>query len=67
MPVDISGELRHASDQGDGVRGFVVSSRQGILATVSAKNGGSKIELKGIKVEPGETIDFVVDCGPAGD
>jgi len=67
MSVDILGELRHSSDQGDGVRGFVVSSRQGILATVSAKNGGSKIELKGITVEPGETIDFVVDCGPAGD
>ncbi len=67
MAIDISGELRHASDQGDGVRGFVVSSRQGILATASAKNSGSKIELQGIKVEPGETIDFVVDCGPAGD
>jgi len=67
MPVDITGELRHPSDKGDGVRGFVVSSRQGILATVTAKNGNAKVEIKAIRIEPGETIDFVVDCGPAGD
>ncbi len=67
MPVEITGELRHPSDKGDGIRGFVVSSRQGILATVTAKNGSAKVEVKGISVEPGETIDFVVDCGPAGD
>jgi hypothetical protein len=67
MTVEITGELRHSSDQGDGVRGHVVSSRQGILATATVKNGSMKIEIKDSKVEPGETIDFVVDCGPAGD
>lgn len=67
MPVDISAELRHPSDKGDGVRGYVVSSRQGLLASAAAKNGSSKFQIRGLKVEPGETVDFVVDSGPAGD
>jgi hypothetical protein len=45
----------------------VVSSRQGILGKMSVKNGKSDFNRDGLKVEAGETIDFVADCGTAGD
>ena len=67
MTVKAAGAIRQPADKGDGVRAFVVSSRQGILWTTTAHNGSSDLLLNDLKVEPGETIDFVVDCGPKGD
>ncbi|MFM7594018.1 MAG: DUF1553 domain-containing protein, partial [Isosphaeraceae bacterium] len=67
MTIAIDGRLGHESDKGDGVRGFVVSSRQGVLASLRAHNSKSEFKKADLKVEPGETIDFVVDCGTAGD
>jgi hypothetical protein len=67
MTIRVDATLRHPSDKGDGVRGFVVSSRQGILAKMEARNGKAEFNKAEIKVEPGETLDFAVDCGLAGD
>ncbi len=67
MTIKIEAPLSHPSDKGDGVRGWVSSSRQGILGKLTVKNGKADFHRDGLKVETGETIDFVADCGPAGD
>jgi hypothetical protein len=63
--VSIEGTLRHlqpAVPYGDGVRGRVVSSRHGELASWSVNGSSAETRLDGIKVEKGDTIDFVVDA-----
>lgn len=60
--IEIRGDLGHPADQGDGVRGWIISSRQGALGEWSVKHGNRATNLNTVKVEPGETIDFVVDC-----
>jgi hypothetical protein len=63
--LNIEGTLRHAQPAvpyGDGVRGHIVSSRQGELASWSVNGSSAETKLSGIKVEKGETIDFVVDA-----
>jgi hypothetical protein len=44
------------------VRGRIVSSRQGVLGDWSIKQGETATDATDIRVEPGEIIDFVVDC-----
>ena len=61
--VDIAGTLTHAENNGDGVRGRIVSSRAGILGEWSVRNGKAETSVKGVNVEAGETIDFVVESG----
>jgi hypothetical protein len=60
--IAISGTLGHQSPGGDGVRGRIVSSRQGELASWNAARVEAETKISGLKVEAGETIDFVVDC-----
>ena len=63
--LSIEGTLRHgqpAVPYGDGVRGHIVSSRHGELASWSVNGSSAETKLSGIKVEKGDTIDFVVDA-----
>ncbi|HVJ84463.1 MAG TPA: DUF1549 and DUF1553 domain-containing protein, partial [Caulifigura sp.] len=60
--LSIAGALKHGSPNGDGVRGRIVSNRQGVVGTWTAANGSSETQVASINVEPGDTIDFVVDC-----
>jgi hypothetical protein len=63
--LNIEGTLRHgqpAVPYGDGVRGRVVSSRHGEIAAWSVNGGSAETKLTGITVEPGDTIDFVVEA-----
>ena len=60
--VEISGVLEHPADQGDGVRGRIVSSRTGLLAEQKAFHGKSPLTAQKVAVEAGDTIDFIVDC-----
>ena len=60
--VSIVGKLRHPSDQGDGVRGRIVTGSGGKLGEWTVKDGESVTNLKSIPIKRGETIDFVVDC-----
>lgn len=62
LTVRISGSLHHPANEGDGVRAFVVSSRDGQLATWTAKNNRVGTTKDKIAVEAGDTLDFVVDC-----
>jgi hypothetical protein len=62
--VDITGTLDHAADNGDGIRGRIVSSRTGIVGEWSIKHSKATTNVKGIAVQAGDTIDFVVESGP---
>jgi len=59
--VKIEGTLGHASANGDGVRGRIVSSEGGRYGEWTVHN--SKVETPfELEVQGGETLDFVVDC-----
>jgi hypothetical protein len=58
--VRIEGTLAHASEKGDGVRGWLVSSVRGKLGEWTVHHGKEVTNLAAVKVEPGETLDFVV-------
>ena len=63
--LNIEGTLQHgqpAVPYGDGVRGRIVSSRDGELASWSVNGSSAETKLNGIKVEKGDTISFVVDA-----
>jgi len=60
--LSITGKLGHGSEAGDGVRGRVVSSRHGLAGQWQARHGETATEVAKLEVEPGDTIDFVVDC-----
>lgn len=62
--LSIEGTLRHgqpAVPYGDGVRGRIVSSRDGELASWSVNGSTAETRLSGITIEKGDTIDFIVD------
>ena len=65
--VSISGTLAHKKKEGDGIRGKVVSSRTGEIASFSLHNQEAETRIKGIEVKEGDAIDFLVDCRPAGE
>ncbi len=58
----ISGSLNHPSENGDGVRGRIVSSQSGLLGEWSVKHQTVETSASTIKVQAGETIDFITDC-----
>ena len=60
--VAVSGKLKHPSENGDGVRGRMVSSRTGLVGEWIVKTGEVETPAARIEVAPGETIDFVLDC-----
>jgi hypothetical protein len=61
MTVSITGSLRHGQKEGDGVRGVVVSSRQGIVAQWVAANRQVTTYVASVTVQAGDTVDFVVE------
>ncbi len=60
--VAITGKLVHPSPHGDGVRGRIVSSRWGLVATWSVAHGETETNVAEIAVEPGDTLDLITDC-----
>jgi hypothetical protein len=59
--VHVEGVLSHASDQGDGVRGRIITSRGGVKGEWVAFHGQAGTEAADIPLEAGDTIDFVID------
>jgi len=57
----ISGKLSHGSENGDGVRSRIVSSRSGLAGEWKVHNNGVDTNVASIAVEAGDTIDFVTD------
>ena len=60
--VVVSGQLQHGSENGDGVRSRVVSSRSGLVAEWAAKNGSIETPVARVEVRTGDTLDFVTDA-----
>jgi hypothetical protein len=63
--IAIEGTLRHGQPAvpfGDGVRGRVVSSRLGELASWSVNGSSAETRLNGIAVQKGDMVDFIVDA-----
>lgn len=63
MTVAIRSKLVHEPKAGDGIRGFVVSSRVGLLGSAKLHAASAELKVDAIAVEAGETIDFLVDIG----
>jgi hypothetical protein len=63
MTISIKSELIHEPDPGDGVRAFIVSSRSGVLQSAKAHKQTVAMNVESIAVEPGDTLDFLVDIG----
>ena len=61
--VNITGTLKHEPEQGDGVRGFILSSRHGELKAVTVHKSKADMSATNIVVKAGDTLDFVVDIG----
>ena len=63
--VSVSGSLAHKLGDramGDGVRVRVVHSQKGKLLEEVVKNRTAEVALSEVRVEPGDTLDFIVDC-----
>ena len=59
--VSIQSKMIHQSTEGDGIRAFIISSRQGTLASTSLQNREVDLSVAALQVEANETVDFVVD------
>lgn len=60
--VTVTGQLKHPSENGDGVRGRIISSRSGLAGQWEAKTNEVATSAAKIAVQPGDTLDFLVDC-----
>jgi hypothetical protein len=63
MRIRIDSTLIHEPTEGQGVRGFVVSSRGGLLQHAAVHHGQAALNVESLDVVTGETIDFVADIG----
>jgi len=61
--VNITGTLKHEPEAGDGVRGFIVSSRHGSLQATNVHKSKTAMTATNVVVKAGDTIDFIVDIG----
>jgi hypothetical protein len=61
--VNLTGTLKHEPEQGDGVRGFVLSSRDGVLKAATVHKTKTAMSVTNVVVKAGDTLDFIVDIG----
>ncbi|MBL7648531.1 MAG: DUF1553 domain-containing protein [Candidatus Hydrogenedentes bacterium] len=60
--VAVVGELYHYSSAGDGVKGYIVSSRSGVLWQGEVQDGMLPTVADESEIRAGDTIDLVVEC-----
>jgi len=53
--------LQHEPNEGDGIRGFVSHSAQGLLRSATLHHASERIALDLIGMKKGDTLDFIVD------
>jgi len=61
MRIAITSDLTNEPEAGDGIRGFIVSSNSGVLASATVHHGTGPLNVESRDVKAGETIDFLVD------
>lgn len=59
--VSIESLFKHEAEPGDGVRYWILSSRHGVLKTGTLHQQTVAVNVDNLTVEPGDTLDFVVD------
>ncbi len=59
--IRISGKVEHSTEEGDGVRAWIVSNRLGVIGHWIVHNRKEEIKFPEVSVITGDTIDFVVD------
>jgi hypothetical protein len=65
--LHIEGVLAHTPQQGEGIRSRVVISKKRVVGTWQAHHGEHATNVQPVAVEPGDTVDFITDCGPTLD
>ncbi|MCH5375974.1 MAG: DUF1549 and DUF1553 domain-containing protein, partial [Planctomycetes bacterium] len=60
--LTIAGTLSHGSENGDGVRGRIVSSHNGLAGEWQVHHGSTPTNVAQLEVQSGDTIDFITDC-----
>ncbi|MGE0378859.1 MAG: DUF1553 domain-containing protein [Planctomycetaceae bacterium] len=59
--VTVGGTLQHGNENGNGVRGLIVSSRTGLVGDWPVHNTQSETNAAELAVSAGDTIDFIAD------
>lgn len=59
--ISIRSKAKHLHEQGDGVRGLVVTSRGGILKSHVVAHSEEAFDFDRVDVQVGDTIDFVAE------
>lgn len=57
--IRITGKLKHESENGDGIAGYIVSSEHGVLWQGIAHNAAAESTVESVRVTKGDFIDFV--------
>jgi hypothetical protein len=65
--ISIKSEIIHQAASGEGVRCWIVASRGGVLKSADVFNGRKRLDVDSLAIEPGDTVDFVVDYGQSLD
>ncbi len=63
MKVTIRSTLIHEPTEGEGVRGFLVASRGGLLKRVAVHHSQEELNAGDLDLQAGDTLDFVADMG----
>ena len=63
LKVTIRSTLTHETQEGEGVRGFLVASRGGILKQAKVHHTHAELHADGLELKAGDTLDFLVDIG----
>ena len=63
MTVNVHATWNHDAAPGDGIRTFLVSSKNGLLDSSSIHQKTHEYSNGSLTVESGETLDFIVDIG----
>jgi hypothetical protein len=63
VTVHINSTLVHEPAEGKGVRGFLISSRSGLVAEAKVHHGQADFHAKSLELKAGDTLDFVTDIG----
>ena len=59
--VSVKSTVTHEVAAGDGIRCWIVSSRHGIVKSVTVHNTKQPLDVETIEVRAGDSLDFVVD------
>jgi hypothetical protein len=60
--LSIRYQFKHANEQGDGVTAIILHNQSSVLTQHSVKNNQQK-GTRDVRVQSGDTVDFVVFCG----